>query len=138
VLNDVEGISETAVFGVPHHDFGEMIVADCVPLGLAEFDEGALRAAVEGRLVGFKHPGVYCEMNALPRNNMGKVQKTSCAKALLWTRKACFYVSDTGWLVSKDCAAASAKRCAATPSSIDGFGAAPVANASIKDSISAT
>ena len=82
MLNDVEGISETAVFGFSHHDFGEMIVAACVPLGLAEFEEGALRAAVEGRLVGFKHPGVYCEMNALPRNNMGKVQKKHPARKL--------------------------------------------------------
>jgi malonyl-CoA/methylmalonyl-CoA synthetase len=76
VLNDVDGISETAVFGVPHHDFGEMIVAACVPLGLAGIDEGALRAAVDARLARFKHPRVYCEMDALPPNTMGKVKKS--------------------------------------------------------------
>ena len=77
------------------------------------------------------------EMDALPRNTMGKVKKASCAKASLRTRKARFYVSVTGCPISKDCAAASARRCAATPSSIDGFGAVPVAIASIKASISA-
>ena len=76
MLNDVDGISETAVFGVPHHDFREMIVAACVPLGLAGIDEGALRAAVDARLARFKHPRVYCEMNALPRNTLGKVKKS--------------------------------------------------------------
>jgi len=76
VLNDVDGISETAVFGVSHHDFGDMIVAACVPLGLAGIDEGALRAEVESRLARFQDPRVYCEMVALPRNTMGKTKKS--------------------------------------------------------------
>jgi len=53
-----------------------MIVAACVPLGLAGIDEGALRAAVEARLARFNHSCVYCEMDALPRNTMGKMKKS--------------------------------------------------------------
>lgn len=75
VLNDVAGVSETAVFGVPHHDFGEMIVAAYVPEEGADVEQTALAAITEEKLARFKHPRVYCVMDALPRNAMGKVQK---------------------------------------------------------------
>ncbi|SLN50413.1 Long-chain-fatty-acid--CoA ligase [Pseudoruegeria aquimaris] len=75
VLNDLDGISESAVFGVPDADFGEAIVAAIVPLPGATPDIDAITAAVAEKLARFKHPRRYEVMEALPRNTMGKVQK---------------------------------------------------------------
>ncbi|WP_299041013.1 malonyl-CoA synthase [uncultured Tateyamaria sp.] len=73
-LNDVDGVSESAVFGVPDPDFGERVMAALVATSDA-LDLDAIRATVEARLARFKHPRAYVVMDALPRNTMGKVQK---------------------------------------------------------------
>ncbi|WP_425100172.1 malonate--CoA ligase [Tropicibacter sp. S64] len=75
VLDEVPGVLETAVIGVPHPDFGETVVAVVVPARGAEPEETALRAACETRLARFKHPRRYITLPELPRNTMGKVQK---------------------------------------------------------------
>ncbi|MGB5556825.1 MAG: malonyl-CoA synthase [Paracoccaceae bacterium] len=75
VLNDIEGVSESAVYGVPHADFGEMIIAAVVPERGALLDEAAIKAVVEPKLARFKHPRRYEMASELPRNTMGKVQK---------------------------------------------------------------
>jgi malonyl-CoA/methylmalonyl-CoA synthetase len=76
VLNDLDGVAESAVFGVPDADFGEAILAAVVPEAGASLDPEAIAAAVTDRLARFKHPRRYIVMDALPRNTMGKVQKT--------------------------------------------------------------
>ncbi|MCT8161750.1 malonate--CoA ligase [Pseudoruegeria sp. SHC-113] len=75
VLNDLDGISESAVFGVADADFGEAIVAALVALPGAEIDLPATEVAVGEKLARFKHPRRYVVLEALPRNTMGKVQK---------------------------------------------------------------
>ncbi|WP_422048770.1 malonate--CoA ligase [Shimia sp.] len=75
VLNDLEGVSESAVYGVPHADFGESVIAALVAQPGATLDVEAIKAEVDKRLARFKHPRVYQIMDALPRNTMGKVQK---------------------------------------------------------------
>ena len=75
VLNDLEGVEESAVYGVPHADFGEMILAAIVPESGASLDADALRSNVEAKLARFKHPRTYEMLDTLPRNTMGKVQK---------------------------------------------------------------
>ena len=75
VLNDVEGVVESAVFGVPDADFGEAIIAAVVPKADAALDPKALALGVEEKLARFKHPRRYELIEALPRNTMGKVQK---------------------------------------------------------------
>ena len=75
VLNDIDGVTESAVFGVPHPDFGESVIAALVPDQGAQLDEIAIRDVVEAQLARFKHPRRYVIMDALPRNTMGKVQK---------------------------------------------------------------
>ncbi|MDA5557144.1 malonate--CoA ligase [Shimia sp. MMG029] len=75
VLNDLDGVSESAVFGVPHPDFGESVIAALVALPDATLDVEAIEAEVGARLARFKHPRAYQIMEALPRNTMGKVQK---------------------------------------------------------------
>lgn len=71
VLDDLPGVSESAVIGVPHPDFGEAVVAVAVTDG----DPDSLVATVRQRLAGFKVPKRVIAVDALPRNAMGKVQK---------------------------------------------------------------
>lgn len=75
VLNDIEGVVESAVFGVPDADFGEAIIAAVVPQADAALDPKVLALGVEEKLARFKHPRRYELIEALPRNTMGKVQK---------------------------------------------------------------
>ena len=73
VLNDQDGVVESAVVGVPHPDFGEGIVA--VLVGEQELDMETLQAACREKLAGFKVPRRWIQLDSLPRNTMGKVQK---------------------------------------------------------------
>lgn len=75
VLDTLPGVSESAVFGVAHPDFGEGVVAAVVGDGSTGFDEAALRARLREMLAAFKVPQRIVELEALPRNAMGKVQK---------------------------------------------------------------
>ena len=74
VINDVPGVLESAVFGVPHPDFGESVIATVV-LEDPALNGDAIAAIVEPQLARFKHPRAYEITDALPRNTMGKVQK---------------------------------------------------------------
>lgn len=75
VLNDIEGVVESAVFGVPNADFGEAIVAALVLEPGVIVDTQHVAAVVGGKLARFKHPRSYKLVDELPRNAMGKVQK---------------------------------------------------------------
>ena len=66
-------VGEIAVFGVPHPDLGEAVVA-AVETTTA-LDEAALIAGLRERLAGYKVPKRLFALDALPRNAMGKVQK---------------------------------------------------------------
>ena len=75
VINDVPGVLESAVFGVPHPDFGESVLAAIVcELGV-DVTADTIAQQVEPHLARFKHPRRYILSDALPRNTMGKVQK---------------------------------------------------------------
>ena len=75
LIDAAPGVRESAVFGVPHPDFGETPVA----LIVAEADEvpdlDAIAAGFSQSLARFKHPRHLEIVTALPRNTMGKVQK---------------------------------------------------------------
>jgi malonyl-CoA/methylmalonyl-CoA synthetase len=75
-LDAVPGVTESAVIGVPHPDFGEGIVA--VYTGTADGLE--LEAALADQLARFKQPKHYVRVAELPRNAMGKVQKAELRK----------------------------------------------------------
>ena len=81
VLDTVDGVAESAVIGVADPDLGEHVVAVIVAKPGASVDEDDLRAACEVRLARFKHPRRYIRVDQLPRNAMGKVQKTELRRA---------------------------------------------------------
>lgn len=74
LLDEMPGVVESAVIGVPHADFGEGVLAVLVTDG-AEIGTEQVRQALEGHLAAFKHPKAVVQVEALPRNAMGKVQK---------------------------------------------------------------
>ncbi len=72
-LNQLPGVGESAVIGVPHEDFGEAVVAVVTARGPIQPD--ALITALKDRIAGFKVPKRVIVAPELPRNAMGKVQK---------------------------------------------------------------
>lgn len=74
-LDAVSGVLESAVFGVPHADFGEGVAAAVVALPGARLSEAALIESVRARLAGYKIPKRIVILDELPRNALGKVQK---------------------------------------------------------------
>ncbi len=75
VCNEMPGVAETAVVGVPHADFGEAVVAIVVPRAGESVDADALTRALKARIANFKVPKAVFVVAELPRNAMGKVQK---------------------------------------------------------------
>ena len=75
VLNELPGVAESAVIGVPHPNFGEAVVAVVVPRPEASPDPEALMAGLKARIANFKVPKRIFVVAELPRNAMGKVQK---------------------------------------------------------------
>ena len=73
VLDEVPGVKESAVIGVPHPDLGEAVVAVVVRDTTA--DAQGIAAALAGQLARFKQPKQTLFLPDLPRNTMGKVQK---------------------------------------------------------------
>jgi malonyl-CoA/methylmalonyl-CoA synthetase len=80
-LDALAGVLESAVFGVPHPDFGEGVTAVVVPMPGAILSEQAIIDSVKARLARYKVPKRILLVDELPRNTMGKVQKNSLRKA---------------------------------------------------------
>ena len=74
-LNELPGIVESAVIGVPDQDFGEAVVAVIVPKPGAKLDEGEIIRSLKTQIAGFKVPKRIHIVSELPRNTMGKVLK---------------------------------------------------------------
>ena len=74
-INEMAGVAESALVGVPHPDFGEVGVAVVVPRPGASLDPEAIIATLKSRLANFKIPKRCFVVPDLPRNTMGKVQK---------------------------------------------------------------
>jgi len=75
-LDQMPGVLESAVVGAPHPDFGESVVAVLVAEPGKSVDIDAIKVTLATTLAKFKQPKAYLTRDNLPRNTMGKVQKT--------------------------------------------------------------
>ena len=74
-INELPGVAESAVIGVPHADFGEVGLAVVIARPGASIDPAQIIASLKTLLANFKVPKQCFVVDALPRNTMGKVQK---------------------------------------------------------------
>ena len=74
-INELPGVAESALVGVPHPDFGEVGVAVVIARPGATVQPEAVIADLKARLANFKIPKRCFVVAELPRNTMGKVQK---------------------------------------------------------------
>ncbi len=75
LINELDGVKESAVIGVPHADFGEAVVAVVVTAKDKVLEEDKVISDLKQKLAGFKVPKRIVFVDELPRNTMGKVQK---------------------------------------------------------------
>jgi malonyl-CoA/methylmalonyl-CoA synthetase len=74
-LDAMPGVTESAVIGVPHPDFGEAVAAVVVARKDAKLDPAVLIAELKKNFANYKVPKQIHLVEDLPRNAMGKVQK---------------------------------------------------------------
>ncbi len=72
-LDQIPGVVETAVVGLPHGDYGEAVTAFVV--ADPDVTDDVMGAAIADNLARFKQPRRYVYLDQLPRNTMGKIQK---------------------------------------------------------------
>jgi acyl-CoA synthetase (AMP-forming)/AMP-acid ligase II len=69
------GVQEVSVVGQPDREWGEIVVAFVVSTPAAAVSDGDLDAHCLSRIARFKRPKRYVFVDALPKNNYGKVLK---------------------------------------------------------------
>jgi malonyl-CoA/methylmalonyl-CoA synthetase len=74
-IDQLAGVVESAVIGVPHPDFGEGVTAVVVKASNSALDEQSILDGLKDRLARYKQPKRVIFVEDLPRNTMGKVQK---------------------------------------------------------------
>ena len=74
-INEMPGVAESALVGVPHPDFGEVGVAIVIAKPGAHLEADKIISTLKSQLANFKIPKKCFVVPELPRNTMGKVQK---------------------------------------------------------------
>lgn len=74
-IDALDGIIESAVFGISDADRGELVAAAVVLDAGSDWNETRIFQILEPILAGFKLPRKIFIVEQLPRNAMGKVQK---------------------------------------------------------------
>ena len=80
-IDDLPGVKESAVIGVPHADFGEAVVAVVVRSKDSTLSESQIVGECKRKLANFKVPKRVLFVDELPRNSMAKVQKNLMRKS---------------------------------------------------------
>ncbi len=75
IIDEMKGVMESAVIGLPHADFGEAVIAVIVPQAGAALAQSQIIQQLKTTMANFKVPKRIFFVDALPRNTMGKVQK---------------------------------------------------------------
>lgn len=73
VIGAVVGVTQVAVVGVPHPDWGEAVVAFVVPSD--GFDQNTVAGICRAELAAYKRPKAYRQVHALPVTSVGKIDK---------------------------------------------------------------
>jgi acyl-CoA synthetase (AMP-forming)/AMP-acid ligase II len=76
VLETHPAVDEVAVAGVPSDAWGEEVTAYVVPAKAAQVDESELIAFARERLAAYKCPRRVVVVEKLPRNAMGKIERS--------------------------------------------------------------
>jgi malonyl-CoA/methylmalonyl-CoA synthetase len=74
-INELPGVTESAVIGIPHADFGEVGVAVVIAKQGVLLDPAEIIGKLKSTLANFKVPKQCFVVDSLPRNSMGKVLK---------------------------------------------------------------
>ena len=75
VLITLPGIIDCAVVGIPDEEYGESLAAQVIAEAGATLDAEVIRRALAERIAGYKVPRRIDIVDALPRDDNGKVQK---------------------------------------------------------------
>ena len=75
LIDEMPGVVESAVIGVPHPDFGEAVTAVVVMKKGAELSQAEIIQRLKQDIANYKVPKRVHFVADLPRNAMGKVQK---------------------------------------------------------------
>ena len=83
LIDKLDGVMESAVVGLPHPDFGEQVTAVVVrEQGAGGPTEQSVIEALKRELANYKVPKQVFFVDSLPRNSMGKVQKSELRKRI--------------------------------------------------------
>ncbi len=77
-----QAVREVSVIGRPHPEWGEEVIAFVVTQDGCSTSAAALDTLCLDHIARFKRPKEYLFVDALPRNNYGKVLKTELRKSL--------------------------------------------------------
>jgi long-chain acyl-CoA synthetase len=75
-------VSECSVVGLPDAEYGEKVVAVCVPAPGQRIETDQLRALLKTKLSGFKVPKEFIVKDELPKNPAGKILKRDIKKEI--------------------------------------------------------
>ena len=79
LIDEIDSVNESAVIAVPHPDFGEAVVS-IVVRKKDSVNEQDIKDHLSEKIAKFKLPKKIIFANNLPRNTMGKVQKSELRK----------------------------------------------------------
>ena len=77
LLDEQEGVLESAVIGVPHPDFGEGVVGVLVAKPGVTLDTEAISAAIHSKIARFKQPKQLFSSLSFPATRWARSRKTS-------------------------------------------------------------
>lgn len=83
VINDIKGVIESSVVGIPDEIWGEKVVALVQKMENFELTESTIKSMCKEKLHDWKCPKKIVFTNTIPKNTMGKVLKEKVKKLFL-------------------------------------------------------